>query len=124
MIRILIHQTHLLCLLANGRRRNQWINHPKLSSVALSLVPSHIADSVQADQVNPIKEANALQVLALWWRDSFVVTGPGIQYREPLDLDIAGFEVNRLFLVLSLQFVSFTSPTAALTSLYTSLTCA
>jgi len=98
MIRILIHQTHLLCLLANGRRRNQWISHPKLSSVALSLVPNHIADSVQADCENPVKEVNALQVLALWWRDSFVVTGPGIHHRE-LDSDVADFEVNQLFLL-------------------------
>ncbi|KAG0237771.1 hypothetical protein BGX31_003505 [Mortierella sp. GBA43] len=92
MIRVLIHQTHLLCLLANGRLRNRWICHPKLSSIALSLVPDHIAGSVQKVHDDPVKEVNALQVLALWWRDSFVVTGPGIQYRELLDPDVVGYE--------------------------------
>ncbi|KAG9320390.1 hypothetical protein KVV02_002563 [Mortierella alpina] len=92
MIRVLVHQTHLLCLIANGRLRNTWINHPKFSSVALSLVPSHIAESIQTTHSNAIREVNALQVLALWWRDSFVVTGPGIQHREYMDIDLVGVE--------------------------------
>ncbi|KAF9940043.1 hypothetical protein BGZ67_008363 [Mortierella alpina] len=41
---------------------------------------------------NAIREVNALQVLALWWRDSFVVTGPGIQHREYMDIDLVGVE--------------------------------
>ncbi|KAF9562218.1 hypothetical protein EC968_005376 [Mortierella alpina] len=92
MIRVLIHQTHLLCLIANGRQRNSWINHPKLWSIALSLVPSHIVESIQTTHSNATREVNALQVLALWWRDSFVVTGPGIQHREYMDIDIVGVE--------------------------------
>ncbi|KAF9103017.1 hypothetical protein BGX27_010777 [Mortierella sp. AM989] len=92
MIRVLIHQTHLLCLIANGLRRNRWISHAKLCSLALSLVPGHIAESVQAQHENPSREINALQVLALWWRDSFVVTGPGIQHQEYMDLDVVGAE--------------------------------
>ncbi|KAI1310812.1 hypothetical protein EDD11_003658 [Mortierella claussenii] len=93
MIRVLIHQTHLLCLLANGLRRNRWISHPKLSAVALSLVPDHIARTVRiVHENNPTREVNALQVLALWWRDSFVVTGPGLQSREYMDLDVVGVE--------------------------------
>ena len=93
MLRILIHQTHLLCLLANGLLRNRWISHPKLGSVALSLVPSHIAESIRILHEDPTREMNSLQVLALWWRDSFVVTGPGIQNREYLDIDVVGVEV-------------------------------
>ncbi|KAF9204692.1 hypothetical protein BGZ49_004991 [Haplosporangium sp. Z 27] len=92
IIRILIHQTHLLCLIANGLQRNRWIGHPKLSSVALSLVPGHIAEFVQEHHKNPTRELNALQVLALWWRDSFVVTGPGIQHHEYMDIDVVGPE--------------------------------
>ncbi|KAG0319600.1 hypothetical protein BGZ99_005011 [Dissophora globulifera] len=92
MIRVLIHQTHLLCLIANGRLRNSWISHQKLAGVALSLVPKHIANSVRKEHENMAREVNALQVLALWWRDSFVVTGPGIQHREYLDIDVVGVE--------------------------------
>ncbi|KAF9915993.1 hypothetical protein BX616_004881 [Lobosporangium transversale] len=92
MIRILIHQTHLMCLIANGLLRNRWISHPKFSAVALSLVPDHIARSVRATYDSPAREINALQVLALWWRDSFIVSGPGIQSREYLDLDVVGVE--------------------------------
>ncbi|KAF9298752.1 hypothetical protein BGZ74_009235 [Mortierella antarctica] len=92
MIRVLIHQTHLLCLIASGLRRNSWITHPKFSSVALSLVPSHIAGPVQARHDNPVREVNALNVLAIWWKDSFVVTGPGIQKLEYADVDVVGFE--------------------------------
>lgn len=43
---------------------------------------------------DPIKEVNALQVLARWWMDSFVVTGPGIQLHEYVDVEAQGFEVN------------------------------
>lgn len=93
MIRVLIHQTHLLCLIASSLRRNGWITHPKFSSVALSLVPSHIAEPVQAKHDNPVREVNALNVLAIWWKDSFVVTGPGIQKLEYADVDVVGFEV-------------------------------
>ncbi|KAG0258396.1 hypothetical protein BG011_003326 [Mortierella polycephala] len=92
MIRVLIHQTHLLCLIASGLRRNQWINHSKLHSMALSLVPAHIVDSIQTTCTNPTQEVNALQVLALWWRDFFAVTGPGIQNREYMDVDVVGVE--------------------------------
>ncbi|KAF9311585.1 hypothetical protein BG003_007218 [Podila horticola] len=92
MIRVLIHQTHLLCLIASSLRRNGWITHPKFSSVALSLVPSHIAEPVQAKHDNPVREVNALNVLAIWWKDSFVVTGPGIQKLEYADVDVVGFE--------------------------------
>ncbi|KAG0025942.1 hypothetical protein BGZ81_006732 [Podila clonocystis] len=92
MIRVLIHQTHLLCLIASGLRRNSWITHPKFSSVALSLVPSHIAGLVQARHDNLVREVNALNVLAIWWKDSFVVTGPGIQKLEYADVDVVGFE--------------------------------
>ncbi|KAG0309257.1 hypothetical protein BGZ98_004105 [Dissophora globulifera] len=92
MIRVLIHQTHLLCLIANGRIRNSWISHQKLAGVALSLVPKHIANSVRREHENMAREVNALQVLALWWRDSFVVTGLGIQHREYLDIDVVGVE--------------------------------
>lgn len=94
MIRVLIHQTHLLCLIASGLRRNRWISHPKLLSVGLSLVPSHIAGPVQARHDNPVREVNALNVLAIWWKDSFVVTGPGIQKQEYADVDVVGFEVR------------------------------
>ncbi|KAF9953390.1 hypothetical protein BGZ72_005461 [Mortierella alpina] len=69
-----------------------WINHPKLWCVALSLVPSHIVESIQTTHSNATREVNALQVLALWWRDSFVVTGPGIQHREYMDIDLVGVE--------------------------------
>ncbi|KAF9096467.1 hypothetical protein BGX23_011195 [Mortierella sp. AD031] len=92
MIRVLIHQTHLLCLIANGLCRNRWINSPKMHTVALSLVPEHIASSVQKVQDNPVREVNALQVLALWWRDSFVVTGPGIETVPYADIDVVGVE--------------------------------
>ncbi|KFH73560.1 hypothetical protein MVEG_00776 [Podila verticillata NRRL 6337] len=92
MIRVLIHQTHLLCLIASGLRRNRWISHPKLLSLGLSLVPSHIAGPVQARHDNPVREVNALNVLAIWWKDSFVVTGPGIQKQEYADVDVVGFE--------------------------------
>ncbi|KAF9150521.1 hypothetical protein BG015_007672 [Linnemannia schmuckeri] len=99
MIRVLIHQTHLLCLIANGLCRNRWINSPKMHTVALSLVPEHIASSVQKIQDNPVREVNALQVLALWWKDSFVVTGPGIESVPYADIDVVGIEaampVNR-----------------------------
>ncbi|KAG0082586.1 hypothetical protein BGZ92_011582 [Podila epicladia] len=94
MIRVLIHQTHLLCLIASGLRRNSWITHPKFLSVALSLVPSHIAGPVQVRHDNPVREVNALNVLAIWWKDSFVVTGPGIQKLEYADVDVVGFEVS------------------------------
>ncbi|KAG0376769.1 hypothetical protein BGX24_007235 [Mortierella sp. AD032] len=92
MIRVLIHQTHLLCLIANGLCRNRWINSPKMHTVALSLVPDHIASSVQMVHDNPVREVNALQVLALWWRDSFVTTGPGIESVPYADLDVVGVE--------------------------------
>ncbi|KAF8948917.1 hypothetical protein BGZ47_001126 [Haplosporangium gracile] len=92
MIRVLIHQTHLLCLIANGLCRNRWINSPKMHTVALSLVPEHIASSVQKIQDNPVREVNALQVLALWWKDSFVVTGPGIESVPYADIDVVGVE--------------------------------
>ncbi|KAF9375273.1 hypothetical protein CPC16_000822 [Podila verticillata] len=92
MIRVLIHQTHLLCLIASGLRRNRWISHPKLLSLGLSLVPSHIAGPVQARHDNPVREVNALNVLAIWWKDSFVVNGPGIQKQEYADVDVVGFE--------------------------------
>ncbi|KAF9428917.1 hypothetical protein BGZ94_000528 [Podila epigama] len=92
MIRVLIHQTHLLCLMASGLRRNKWINHPKFASVALSLVPNHIAASVQETYTNPVREVNALHVLALWWKDSFCVTGPGIRKREYVDVEAVGVE--------------------------------
>ena len=94
IIRVLVHQTHLLCLVANGLRRNHWINHPNLSSVALSLVPSHIAEPFQVERSDPTREVNALQVLARWWMDSFVVTGPGIQLQGYVDVEAQGFEVN------------------------------
>ncbi|KAG0272113.1 hypothetical protein BGZ95_012156, partial [Linnemannia exigua] len=93
MIRVLIHQTHLLCLIANGLCRNRWINSPKMHTVALSLVPEHIALSVQKVNDNPVREVNALQVLALWWRDSFVTTGPGIESVPYADLDVVGVEL-------------------------------
>ncbi|KAF9433795.1 hypothetical protein BGZ76_008965 [Entomortierella beljakovae] len=92
MIRVLIHQTHILCLIANGLRRNRWIRHDKLCSIGLSLVPSHIAMSVQTKHKNLTREITALQVLALWWRDSFVVTGPGIRSHEYMDMDVVGAE--------------------------------
>ncbi|GJJ70579.1 xeroderma pigmentosum group C-complementing protein [Entomortierella parvispora] len=92
IIRVLVHQTHLLCLIANGLRRNHWINHPNLSSVALSLVPPHIAEPLQMTPTDPTREVNALQVLARWWMDSFVVTGPCIQLQEYVDVEAAGFE--------------------------------
>ncbi|OAQ31756.1 Rad4-domain-containing protein [Linnemannia elongata AG-77] len=92
MIRVLIHQTHLLCLIANGLCRNRWINSPKMHTVALSLVPEHIASSVQKVHDNPVREVNALQVLALWWKDSFVVTGPGIESVPYADIDVVGVE--------------------------------
>ncbi|KAK3832808.1 MAG: hypothetical protein J3R72DRAFT_235582 [Linnemannia gamsii] len=92
MIRVLIHQTHLLCLIANGLCRNRWINSPKMHIVALPLVPDHIASSVQMVHDNPVREVNALQVLALWWRDSFVTTGPGIESVPYADLDVVGVE--------------------------------
>ena len=94
MIRVLIHQTHLLCLIANGLCRNRWINSPKMHTAALSLVPEHIASSVQKVHDNPVREVNALQVLALWWKDSFVVTGPGIESVPYADIDVVGVEVN------------------------------
>ncbi|KAG9068473.1 hypothetical protein KI688_010743 [Linnemannia hyalina] len=92
MIRVLIHQTHLLCLVASGLCRNRWINSPKMHTVALSLVPGHIASSVQMAHDNPIREVNALQVLTLWWKDSFVVTGPGIESVPYTDIDVVGVE--------------------------------
>ncbi|KAF9138216.1 hypothetical protein BGX30_009410 [Mortierella sp. GBA39] len=92
MIRVLIHQTHLLCLIASGLCRNRWINSPKMHTVALSLVPGHIVSSVQMAHDNPIREVNALQVLALWWKDSFVVTGPGIESVPYADIDVVGVE--------------------------------
>ncbi|KAG0290146.1 hypothetical protein BGZ96_006364 [Linnemannia gamsii] len=99
MIRVLIHQTHLLCLIANGLCRNRWINSSKMHTVALSLVPEHIASSVQKAHDSPVREVNALQVLALWWKDSFVVTGAGIESVPYADIDVVGVEaampVNR-----------------------------
>ncbi|KAG0055263.1 hypothetical protein BGZ83_009195 [Gryganskiella cystojenkinii] len=92
IIRVLIHQTHLLCLIANGLCRNSWISHPNLASVALSLVPSHIAEPLQTLQRDPTREVNALQVLARWWMDSFVVTGPAIQLQEYVDIEAVGVE--------------------------------
>ncbi|KAF9971812.1 hypothetical protein BGZ73_005142 [Actinomortierella ambigua] len=92
MIRVLLHQTHILCLIGNGQIRNRWINHEKLRATALSIVPDHIATSVQGPFVNAAKEVNTLQVLALWWKDSFVVTGPGIQNKEFLDPEVVGYD--------------------------------
>ncbi|KAG0347736.1 hypothetical protein BG004_007074 [Podila humilis] len=92
IVRIIIHQSHLLCLIASTLRRNRWISHPKFSAVALSLVPTHIAGSVQTRYDNSVREMNSLNNLALWWRDSFVVTGPGIQKQEYVDIETAGIE--------------------------------
>ncbi|KAG0237639.1 hypothetical protein BGW42_000467 [Actinomortierella wolfii] len=92
MIRVLIHQVHILCLIANGQIRNRWINHDKLKAVALSIVPEHIASSVQESHSNTVQEINVLQVLALWWKDSFVVTGPGIQNKEFQDPEVVGYD--------------------------------
>ncbi|KAF9921763.1 hypothetical protein FBU30_008191 [Linnemannia zychae] len=47
--------------------------------------------SVQKVQ-DPIREVNALHVLALWWKDSFVVTGSGIESVPYADLDVIGVE--------------------------------
>ncbi|KAF9900760.1 hypothetical protein EC991_006915 [Linnemannia zychae] len=68
------------------------VKNSKMHTVALSLVPEHIASSVQKIQDSPVREVNALQVLALWWRDSFVTTGPGIESLPYADLDVVGVE--------------------------------
>jgi len=70
-----------------------------MHKVALSLVPEHIASSVQKIEDNPVREVNALQALALWWRDSFVVTGPGIESFPYADIDIVGVEVTTTALI-------------------------
>ncbi|KAF9360379.1 hypothetical protein BGX26_009625 [Mortierella sp. AD094] len=58
----------------------------------LNEIKNHIAESVQVQYDNLTREVNALQVLALWWRDSFFVTGPGIRHQEYMDLDVVGPE--------------------------------
>ncbi|KAF8940060.1 hypothetical protein BGZ58_007877 [Dissophora ornata] len=58
----------------------------------LNDVKNHIAESFSILHENPTREMNALQVLALWWRDVFIVTGPGIRNREYLDIDVVGVE--------------------------------
>ncbi|KAF9154904.1 hypothetical protein DFQ26_009914 [Actinomortierella ambigua] len=92
MIRVLIHQTHILCLIGNGQIRNRWINSEKLRATALSIVPEHIVASMQGSFANTAREVSALQVLALWWKDSFVVTGPEIQNKEFLDPEVVGLD--------------------------------
>ncbi|XP_078270399.1 DNA repair protein complementing XP-C cells [Rhinoraja longicauda] len=67
-LRVDIHKTHLLCLLANGMFRSRTCSGPELRAVALSLLPTEIAGVVTGQVDLPY-----LNKLLTWFVSAFVL---------------------------------------------------
>ncbi|CAG8460375.1 11689_t:CDS:10 [Acaulospora colombiana] len=86
-IRHNIHKTHLLTLLANGIVRNEWCNDQLIQAMACSLIERDmLALFDKALRPNDSSRGQllitAIQELCDWWKKYFIISKPGICFRE------------------------------------------
>ncbi|KAH9936108.1 uncharacterized protein B0H18DRAFT_1113556 [Fomitopsis serialis] len=85
LTRLECHQIHTVCLLANARIRNKWINDPLLHARLLSITPLHLQNAFMTITKPRIPDAAerghrfeaALTRLTEWWTDNFRVEPTG-----------------------------------------------
>ncbi|CAG8551914.1 5862_t:CDS:10 [Paraglomus occultum] len=83
-VRIEIHKTHLLCLLANLRYRNLWCSHELCQSLVYSLLRQDLAYQIEkiTKEKSKVSEKHlvpALLKLCSWWKKFFNVTKLGVR---------------------------------------------
>ncbi|KAL1924734.1 uncharacterized protein VTP21DRAFT_4388 [Calcarisporiella thermophila] len=95
MIRMNLHKTHLLCLLAHGAIRNRWINEDEIQAMAISVVPPNIVEAFKLkrakfEHAKGAAFLEALRSLAAWWHTFFTATHLGIRSYDYKVFDIHG----------------------------------
>ncbi|CAG8482257.1 6497_t:CDS:10 [Paraglomus brasilianum] len=83
-VRIEIHKTHLLCLLANLRYRNLWCSHELCQALIYSLLRQDLAYQIERitkekSKVSEKQLIPALLKLCSWWKKFFNVTKLGVR---------------------------------------------
>ncbi|RUS17559.1 hypothetical protein BC937DRAFT_89814 [Endogone sp. FLAS-F59071] len=88
-VRMLVHQTHLLCLLAHAAARNCWCNSPEIRAYAMSIVPGYVARLLDTGEDTEDVQAShraliaGIKALVTWWKEKyFRITGRGIAMRS------------------------------------------
>ncbi|KAI0947082.1 hypothetical protein AcV7_009609 [Taiwanofungus camphoratus] len=85
LARLTCHQIHTVCLLANARIRNKWLNDPLLHARLMSLAPLPLQTAFTGISRTRIPEASmrgrqfesAITRLAEWWSSTFRVEHTG-----------------------------------------------
>ncbi|KAH9841395.1 Rad4-domain-containing protein [Rhodofomes roseus] len=85
LARLTCHQVHTVCLLANARIRNKWINDRLLHARLLSITPLHLQNAftiitkarIPDDAERGHRFESAVTRLTEWWSDSFRVESTG-----------------------------------------------
>ncbi|GBE85109.1 Rad4-domain-containing protein [Sparassis crispa] len=85
LVRLDCHKIHTVCLLANARTRNKWINDPLLHARLMSLAPLSLQNAFALIHKSRVPEAAqrgrlfeaAINRLTEWWSASFRVDPTG-----------------------------------------------
>ncbi|KAH8550677.1 hypothetical protein BGW37DRAFT_521343 [Umbelopsis sp. PMI_123] len=87
IIRELLHNVHVVCLVGHYMMRNKWCSRDDIKDLCKSVIPNHIYTSLDTNG-SDIKKC--VRAISSWWRSYFKVTSPGIAtqaYEEFENLD-------------------------------------
>ncbi|EIW81219.1 Rad4-domain-containing protein [Coniophora puteana RWD-64-598 SS2] len=93
MTRVTCHKIHTVCMLANARVRNKWLNDETLQARLLSLVPMSLQDNLAIIHKSRVPERakrgrmfeSAVGRIATWWAETY------------FSVDRTGHIVNRTY---------------------------
>ncbi|CAG8537347.1 5718_t:CDS:10 [Diversispora eburnea] len=97
VIRQNLHKTHLLTLLAHGIIRNRWCDDPITQAMACSLIERDMLSLVDKalrpkDSTRGQLLITTLKELCNWWKKYFIISKPGLRYREYDEFGVDGID--------------------------------